>query len=300
MKTPIEGYLAVLRDGSIWAAKGTLLPEPGVARMLPYRLGSTLYRVRGLGEALRLARLIYPWYMRHDPCIDATVPLVPLKEIARIIDPRKAAENWRDLGILRLLEETSPGVTGSLALGIKGRDLDIVVYGWRKAMKAYEILAELRTRGITSPLRGPHLIGEYWKNAADTPIPLENYRRLVEDKLLLGVYGGRAYSVRLVPSTEASLCLRRILKLGWCELEARITSSPAPYLTPTLYQIEVLRAKGPWRKECGDVGYIETHRIRFMEYSEGIIVYARGLVELRGSDYILVPDYPGGVVVPVG
>ncbi len=301
MESLIEGFMAILYDGSIWMAKGIDTCSPGFSRMILYRIGRDKHRVRGLGESMRLAREIYPWLFRHDPCIDMEVPLIHHNLIREVIDPRLAARkaSGKAAELLDLLHEVTPGLTGSLALGLRGGDIDLVIYGFSESGKAYSILAELREKGVTRPLEGEALLSEYRKNVADTPFTLPEYRRIVSSKLLLGIYKGVPYSIRLIPVKKALIHRTRTRRLGWCTLKAVITDAGRSYMTPASYEISVLDAEGSWRRECLEAARLETYRLRFMELKEGMLIKARGIVELRGSSYIVVPDHPGGLVKPL-
>ncbi len=296
MAEVMEGYMLRLWDGSLWMVKGTEFPGKGRIRAFPRQVGG--YKCSGLDCGYRLAREIYPWLLHYDICVDMPTPQVPPAEVEEVLDPLEDRDETdpRARRLKRLLEAESGaevGVTGSSLLGV-GRDIDLIVYGFEASVQVYEALSTLRRRGVLKPLSGSALMEEYRKNLEDTRIGLSGFRRRAAHRLLVGVYEGKPYSIRLVARRRPIYGCRRTIKISRVEMAARILDSSKGFVTPAIYRIQPL--SGP-QVYASDVEFLVTYRIRYMELPECAMVQVSGYLEyIPGLGYAVVPDHPGGQV----
>ena len=296
----MEGYMFRMWDGSVWAVKGVEFQSGGRIRAFPRLVGDV--KCSGLSCGYDIVREIYPWLLLYDPCVDMETPQIPLSDIASVYSPfSESPETDPDAKRLRrILEEESGvevGITGSGLIG-RGRDIDLVVYGYEESLQVYAALRSLRGRRVLKPLSGKPLVEEYRKNLEDTSIALEEYSKRAAQRLLVGVFEGKPYSIRLVSRKTPRYGCRRAVKICKAEILARIVDSSAGLLTPALYRIYPVAGNPPC---IGDVKHLLTYRIRYMELPEGALIRATGYVEYVSSlGYVLVPDHPGGGVTVIG
>lgn len=223
-------------------------------------------------------------------CFDFPVPVAD-PEAADLVSPLEAAENLMRGGcstracragrlLVSLLEAAvgEVGVTGGLAYSPRSAgDVDLVVYGWRAAKRAYEALRELRERGITEP----HLAGGHGWSRSDEAL----HSRLAARRLLFGRLNGVEYNVRLVPCTRPAPCTR-VRSLGRGRA-AGVVCSAVGYTTPAHYRV------------CGGQGavLVVTHRLRYMEIPVGSRVEVEGSLQEVCGMRVLTPDHGGWVSV---
>ena len=297
MAEVMEGYMLRLWDGSLWMVKGSEFPEEDRVRAFPRRVGG--YKCSGLNCGYKLAKEIYPWLLRYDACVDMHTPQVPLVDIEEVLDPldERSETDPHARRLKRLLEAESGvevGVTGSSLLGV-GRDVDLVVYGLEASAQVYEVLSTLRRRGVLKPLSGSALMEEYRKNLEDTTVGLSRFRRRSAHRLLVGVYEGKPYSIRLVARRRPLYGCRRTIKISKVEMMAKVLDSSLGFVTPAIYRVQPLSGPPGY---VDDVEFLVTSRIRYMELPEDIVVQVSGYLEyIPGLGYAVVPDHPGGRVV---
>ncbi len=167
------------------------------------------------------------------------------------------------------------GVTGSLAYRPgRARDVDVVVYGLRDGYRAYRALMDMRRDGISQPLNSPDTGWE--PSVAST----------VSGRLLLGVYRGNIYSVRIVKCVSPLPCTPS-RPLGRVKVCGRLVHVEEPWLTPTVYRIV----------GDGAATYILTYRLRYAELPQGVRVCVKGILEESCGLKRVVPDVGGSVEV---
>lgn len=293
----MEGYMLRLWDRSLWMVKGSEFPEEGKVRAFPRRLGG--YKCSGLDCGYRLVREIYPWLLRYDACVDMPTPQISLAEVEEVLDPFEEREGTDPYArrLKRLLEAESGvevGVTGSSLLGV-GRDVDLVAYGVEASAQVYEALSTLRRRGLLKPLGGRALIEEYRKNLEDAGVEFNGFVRRAAYRLLVGVYEGKPYSIRLVARRRPLYGCRRTVKISWVEMVVRILDSSKGFVTPAIYRVQPISGAPGY---ADDLGFLVTYRIRYMELPEDAVAHVSGYLEhIPGLGYAVVPDHPGGQVV---
>ena len=210
----------------------------------------------------------------------------------QLVAPWDAARRLRGCGsrtcraAMDLLEHLSSaignagvaGVTGGLAYApSKAGDVDLVVYGGRAVERAYRALVDMREEGVTSPMP-PR--GHEWSR-----YDVELARHLNRSRVLLGVYRGVEYNVRLVPCTAPSRCTPARI-LGEARIVGDVCGS-AGFTTPAFYTL---------CSKDRPVIHVATWRLRYTEIPVGARVEAWGsLEEWCGGLRVLVPDHGGGM-----
>ena len=284
---PVEGWL-VRSSTFIGFIKGCFHPLPRL-RFIP-RLVSGV-KTWDAGRAVKLLENTNPGLVDEDPCTGHRVALVdPGREGVELVSPLAAAaalEGCRlpicraALELLTALRDGGVGlvgVTGGLAYDPrKASDIDVVVYGQEHVDTAYQVLAELRREGVTgeAPPRG-----HGW-TALDRELALA-----ARGRLLLGLYKGYEYNVRLVPCTRPAACTR-VHGLGMVRLKGRICGG-VNYTTPAFYRL--------CSAADSVVAVVVTYRLRYMELPDGLPVEVYGrLEEWCGGGRYVVPDMGGYV-----
>ncbi len=158
----IEGYMFEHRDRSLWVVKGCYQPCGGLIAVPKFHDN---FKFKKYVDAYAHILRYYRHYMRFVNEIGREVPLVPLNDVLRLINPLEVVYELKELrakGIVRaaleLLEiivdgcSCSAGLSGSLAGGYftDSSDIDIVVYSRLHA--CYDLLRRLRREGVLAPL----------------------------------------------------------------------------------------------------------------------------------------------------
>ncbi len=289
---PIEGFIFEHYDRSLWSVKGCYQPE-GSLIAVP-KLYDRL-KIKKLTDAYAIISRYYKHYVKFVYEVGREVPVVPLNHVVRIINPIEAVskfEGLRDEGVvkaaLELLEIITDGcgcvagLSGSLAGGYftRSSDIDIVVYSDSSA--CYDLLRRLRYEGVlTSFTYGQ----AYWEfidvyEGSDT-----RFLDLMCKRVLQGNFRGFKYTVRLV-DCEHPIVLRDYSMLPEVTLLARIIDSTHSYTTPATYLCEVVSSNTYYVGLGGKV-ILMTHRIRFTELGEGLILQVKAPLYLT-NDYNLV------------
>jgi hypothetical protein len=295
----VEGWI-VRTDSTIGYVKGCFQPAPGELhyyvprRILGEKLGKLSY-----GEALLAARTVLGRdhglvVTRLSRLCGKEVILANLRK-SSVGSPYDAANSIRSCKakvcraaaeLLDYLPGEGVGVTGSLAYDpSSSQDIDVVVYGYRNAYRAYHALLDLRLSGVTKPLLD---IKPEWTDADS-----ELHKALAARRVLQGVFKGYHYSVRLVSCALASTqipitCSGKIQVLG-------VLKSLGPnYLTPTYYVIEAFEEARFLNARIQRL-YLATYRIRYTEIPSGSVVQVYGELQLHDGLPMVVPDHGGYV-----
>lgn len=177
-------------------------------------------------------------------------------------------------------------VTGSLAVDpYKASDIDLVVYGCSETYRAYKLLIDLRRDGITRPYKG---VGRGW-NSKDIGL----HQGLRTERVLLGLFKGIPYSLRLVDCIRAWRCTP-FRVIGRCiKVRGRIERAMA-YTTPSYYLVVLHEPLILGDNVVLKTLLIITHRLKFMEIPENTLIEVQGVLEeVDKSLYRLSPDHGG-------
>ena len=164
----------------------------------------------------------------YEPCFGVTFPVVKLSEVVAHFRPLETTRRLLEGRLLQseayeLLEEVGTdnvGIGGSYMLGIShsGSDLDLVVYGERRAFDFLE--------GFKGGVQD-----EEWIREASENYSIDiNVIRSIYDVRVRGVYKGLKYSVSFVDPTPLKPCDEVCKKLGPFEGEIEIESNEYPAL----------------------------------------------------------------------
>ncbi|ABM80710.1 hypothetical protein [Hyperthermus butylicus] len=294
---PVEAWLIRTRY-TIGFVKGCFHPLPRLFYVPRIVEGSKTWR-----EPWRLALKDPDVMVGSEPCLGGravpTADPLHVKMVSPVDAVRSLTVCERPLcrAALELLEYLESGgadyvgVTGGLAYNPdSASDIDLVVYGAKNTEKAYRILEELRAEGVTAPLHG---LGHGW-----THDDWVLHQKLAPQRLLMGLFRGYEYNVRLVDCTTPAPCKPLIVR-GRLRVTGRIIGG-SPTTTPAIYILSLFKPV-----QCGKVLarvlHVETFRLRYTEIPVKAVIEAWGVLEEREPGFcVLVPDWRGGIKLVSG
>ena len=275
--SPLEGWMVVLND-VVYSVKGCEHPLPCIHVAPKRRAGlkpdpfEPLPPIRWSRCLLGKTSMICPW--------DDAVLLDPIEKLEEMLD-----SGWRD-PIVEAAYSIAPGrvgVTGSLLygemLGIKPRDVDLVVYGVDASRRVLEAILELWWRGLVSR-RG---IDEY--NVVRREVSLEEWLLLSRFNPLTFEYRGHVYSVKLVSCTEPLECREPVARQPVRSKVVIEAVHGTPCVLPAMYQ-----ARLPDRSRI----LVYTLRSSLSCIPRGTLLKGTFILEAYSDTIRLVPD--GGVI----
>ncbi len=299
MVKPIEGDVAVLRDGSIWVVKGCVHPRGyfvGVPRLIPSHY---LLKLKRLRDSLSVVTRYYRHYLSYVGEVGYEVPKVPLSHVIKYItwrDPKvitylpKNELGGNCLELIRLISRhcrTYCGPTGSLLGGYFGpySDIDIACFDTPNIIRC---LRRLRDAGLLKPLSTKEFITEL--SEVSEVLSVTTHCSLVRHKVLQGVFNGFRYTLRVIN------CLRIRGVLGPYEhvlrpklVVCRVMDSD--YRTPSVYNAELIKAVNLEYVSTYDSVRLITHRIRFTELpKDSLLIIKSPLVFIKGRYLIINLD----------
>ncbi len=273
----IEG-LPVVYDGYVWIVKGFQHPVKGLIAYPRYDLLNH--------------RKLYPWEIRrlvlkhvvYWDCLKQRVPIVPIDKIV-LIDKPLGQTAREALMLARILVEYSGGLgvflTGSVILG-EGGDIDLVLVGRENV----EVLEKLRGKALLKPPTLGILYAEWLRKHRN--IPFNKYYWLKKDSLLMGVFMGKPYSLRITLYGRGwNKCLdkvynRRFIRRAGVTVKEPITK----YTTPSRYRVVM----------DSNEYILETYRILYSELNPGKYTVINGYIEDRRDNTYIIPDH--GALLP--
>ncbi|MCY0862977.1 MAG: hypothetical protein OWQ52_11235 [Metallosphaera prunae] len=246
-----EGFMLEHRD-VIWSVKGCYHPDGYAVAMPRYFQGR---KVKTLREGMEIVRAYFPSYLRHVSEIGFEVPLVPLKE-SKVLNPFTKRVNDELLReFLVLFRDT--GVTGSYLYLGTGNDFDLLSTN----LENYQVLAELRKKGVTVPLDELNPMEVEGLNPQD-------FANLKLHRVLEGRFKGRPYTFKIVECEDFGEVKRTERFNNTLKVERALKpfSLPAKYLSSE--------------------GIVMTSfRTRFTEIPEGTVLKVRGFL-LHRRDFL--------------
>jgi len=298
---PIEGGYIETEDHVVFAVKGVSHPPGGIIAVPKYvrSKGSTV-RLGGFSSSMEFLRKNRPDLLVYDECLGQEIPLIPLKEIARVYDPidgknclKEDAVSSAALKMVNVLVEHSGvesdavGITGSVLLGIHddSSDIDLVIYGMRNCLKVYEALRLMRESNITECLSG-RALEKVLGSRLDTFMERTVWEEHEKRKLTNGVFMGRPYTLKLVPLPEefwdryGERCFREI---GRSTVRFKVKDASKSIFTPCSYGVKVVNViEGPDISK--KVSSIVSFRSRFAEQLRpGEVGIASGRLEVSSD-----------------
>lgn len=246
----------LIYDNVVWAVKGCYHPE-GYAVALPRLVNGR--KIKKMKEGMEIVRTRYPNLLKYIPEIGLEVPLIPL-ELSVILDPyKKVINNEKILEFLRFFNNV--GITGSYLYSNEvGNDIDLI----SEDEKNYEILVELRKKGITRPIN-------YVLEDEIEVMNSEDFLRLKKRRVLEGIFKGIPYTFKIVKCVK----MGKVIGNKYFEGMIRIIDPIKPYSLPIIYYTD-------------NNFYLTSFRTRFTELNEGCILRVKGNILIR-EDIIEFP-----------
>lgn len=265
-----------------------------------------------------IVRSSTPW-MSYSPCYDSVIPVIPVSEIVKIYNPldrvKEVMSKPRDpleIHALELIKELllitgirEIGITGSILVGIHNprySDIDLIVYGFRDAVKVVEAITE--NPDLFRTFNDARLREWVLRVSRVTGLPLHVPAKLYR-AWRRGLYRDREYSIAYSSDIEKSLDNCSSWKtLG--VLGARVLLEPTVYALD--YPSRGYIAKWIYEKGVeprGDPSYILSFESLYTPlFYEGGWARVKGLLQhnpLTGEYRILVGVYEEKTYVePVG
>ncbi|MEM1611692.1 MAG: hypothetical protein QXQ57_08635 [Sulfolobales archaeon] len=289
-----EGYYLELIDGSIWAVKGCCHDGERIAAV-PRLVGGKKYK--GYGEAMDIAARIYRSYFVRPPFTAREIPMIPLRDVKRVISPSKIpmCSSYTDLHgiareIIRILDSATGKswlITGSLLYCAPDDMSDIDVITYDADQKDLRVIFKLIEQGI---FRKPSYY-EALKEALESIEGVDIQLRI--SKILNGIntlyYNGKRVTIQLVrcdPIKMSKICSEKISSTSYAAI-LRVKDRYDGYSSPYLYSLEVMKVfRGPL--SMGEELYAYSHRVRYASLARGDEIACSGVVEIGvdGAKYI--------------
>ena len=246
----IEGYMLKYLD-TIWAVKGCYHPE-GFAVAVP-RVYKGM-KIKRMEDALKLVHQKFPFLFKYVEEIGFEVPLVPLKD-CEILDPfNKIVEDEVAIEFMKYFKGNI-GVTGSMLYSNSHNDMDFL----STSEENYQILLELREKGITSPLK---VVNESEVEGLNE----KDFLYLKENRVLEGVFKGVPYTFKIVKCEDFGIVEGKEKFEG----VVKILKAEKPYSLPVKYYTD----KGI---------YLTSFRTRYTELKERTKLYVNGILLKRNK-----------------
>lgn len=318
-----EGDFIESVDGLIFDVKGLVHPPNRVIAYVRYIESPVGDRVRGnkrylkiysLSERESFLRACYPHYAYYDYVFDEWLEGVPNNLIIKHYQPtEKTMEilsgdclDGVKADVMRFIEELcnsssisprSIGVSGSVLVDLHthNSDIDIIVYGRKNCVAAYEELKLLLSgrRGF-SPFSYDDLKRLYNFRSKDTLMPLDKFRIIESRKAFQGKFHERDFFVRFVldwDEIEERYGDKIYRCAGYVKIKAVVEDDSNSIFTPCSYRIsdvKVLEGKCDGRL----LNEIVSFRGRFCDQArKGELIVAQGKVEKvieGGNEYYRV------------
>lgn len=303
-----EGDLILTKDGLFFDVKGYVHPPGRVVAFLRYlpsgaggRLlsGGRYVKVYDLRERWKILEEKYPGYIFYDGVFHARLQGVPEAEVKALYEPRRRLEEILASGgrgieaeaaeMAKTLAEESGcstgdlGVTGSILAGLQleSSDLDLVVYGFKQAVKVREALSSLLEEGREfEPCDDETLYRIYKARGMDEALSFEAFRENEGGKALQGKFRGRDYFVRCVKDwgeVDEAYGDKIYYPEGRARIEATVVDDGESILTPCRYRVSGVKTL---LGRAAAVSEVSSFRGRFCEQaSAGDRIEAEGKLE---------------------
>jgi len=306
-----EGDFVETLDDLIFDVKGMVHPPDKIVAYLRYfvdplgdreRDGKNYSKVYSLSERDKIITSRYLQYFFYDPVFGEYMEEVPKKYIAKIHQPSvKVAEllnspsldqvEAQAIEFVKLINDstnvplTKIGLSGSILVNLymESSDIDIIVYGRRNCLLAYEALRGLmrgKTGTISSySLRDLEKLYEF--RSKDTRIPLEDFIRIEQRKVSQGKFKGRDFFMRFLldwNEVTENYGDRFYVPSGYARIKALVEDDSNSIFTPNSYVIS--QAKVLEGTNIPSIREIVSFRGRFCEQArKGEEILAQGKVE---------------------
>lgn len=197
----IEGFL-IKYENYLWIVKGCEHFDEYFIAYPRYDVVNQV-KIKNMKKALDIASKL--GVLKYNECLKLEVPLINKRDIEYVLDPFNK-KYWPPLPeeITAVLENLEPseicevGLTGSylassILRNIKPRDIDLVIRDISVGLKVYNVLRDLRQKGISKPL---DITEDFEGTDPDTRI------KLLQNRVLEGVLNNVVYSIRILSCKE--------------------------------------------------------------------------------------------------
>ncbi|MGQ9551278.1 MAG: nucleotidyltransferase domain-containing protein [Candidatus Bathycorpusculaceae bacterium] len=261
-------------------------------------------------EGWKLVNKAFPQYMILHEMLDKMVVGVNHSSIAKVQRPKERLESLNGVeskdelhralqDLLKIVSRYSDlstrdfGVFGSLLHGFyhpKFSDIDLIVYGGRKANRLRETLQELYAND-SSPLKNEFetdtsVIGKSWLfESYSAKEYVWHQRRKLIYALFRDEKSGRTIKTEFEPVKEWKEIVNgydsgmKIVQKGWVRLFARVERDDESCFIPSIYDIEPLEALDNNKEAieaCRIISYMEEFRLQAQKDE---VVYVEGNLE---------------------
>jgi len=317
-----EGDFIETVEGLIFDVKGLIHPPDRTIAYLRYFESPEGERIRGSKRYMKvyslsdrdiILRQKYPHYIYYDNVFGEWLEGAPNNLIIEHYQPIQKALSLirrRDLSAIeaqavRFIQEIHDyagipigniGVSGSILVGLyaSSSDIDVIVYGRRESIAAYNGLKALLSekRNGFSPYDLSDLKKLYDFRSMDTWMPFNDFCKVELRKAFQGKFLGRDFFVRFVfdwCEVDEKYGDRVYRSVGYARIKALVEDDSNAIFTPCLYRVSEVKLLGG---ECDTrlLREIVSFRGRFCDHARrGEHVVAQGkiekVVEKDGSEY---------------
>lgn len=269
-----EGDFIETVEGLIFDVKGLVHPSDRTIAYLRYFESSEGERIRGakryakvysLGDRDAMLRQKHPQYIYYDHVFGEWLEGVPNSLIVKHYQPIEKTLSLlrrRDLSAIetqavRLVQEIrdyigiktdSIGISGSILVGLHtpSSDIDIIVYGRRASLAAYDGLKTLLSEGRNGflPYNLCDLKRLYDFRSKDTWMPFNDFCKVELRKVFQGKFLGRDFFVRFVldwSEVGEEYGDRVYRSAGYARIEALVEDDSDAIFTPCIYKVSGVR-----------------------------------------------------------
>jgi predicted nucleotidyltransferase len=303
-----EGDFILTRDKLFFDVKGYLHPPDRIISFIRYypskRGERVIYseryaKVYDLKKRFKFLEKKYPIYIYYDSVFHSKMQAVPVGMVEKLYNPKekvkelmkKSKSEIEDeaLNLIQALAKESNqeisnfGITGSILINLftNNSDLDVIVYGFKTAVKVYEALRKLIQEGKEfKPCDKKELYKIYLARGMNEALSFKDFYKNEENKILQGKFHEKQYFIRCIKDwseVKESYGSKIYYKIGLTKIKAKVVNNEESILTPCKYEVsnvKVLSGKKALIKE------IASFRGRFCEAAfVGDEVIARGTLE---------------------
>ncbi len=305
----MEGDFLLTVDKLFFDVKGHLHPPDRIIsfiRYYPNKKGTRIInneryaKVYDLKKRFKFLEKKYPIYIYYDEVFHSKMQGVPIDMINKIYYPREKIKELITkssklkieddvLSLIQSLAENSGqaiddfGITGSILINLftDESDIDVIVYGFKTAIKVYETLKNLiHEKKEFKPCNKKELYKIYLNRRMNETLSFKDFCNNEKNKVLQGKFHERSYFIRCVKNwneIKETYGDKVYYPMGLSKIEAVIINDEEKILTPCKYEVsnvKVLFGKKESIKE------VVSFRGRFCEAaSVGDKIIARGKLE---------------------
>ncbi|MEM2842342.1 MAG: hypothetical protein QXZ53_00470 [Candidatus Bathyarchaeia archaeon] len=303
-----EGDFLLTIDKLFFDVKGYLHPPDRIIsfiRYYPSKRGERIVnkekyaKIYELKKRFKFLKKKYPIYIYYDGVFHSIIQGVPINMVKKLYNPKeKVKELMKNnkfkveseaLNLIQALGKEANqeinrfGVTGSILVNLftNDSDLDVIVYGFKAAVKVYEALRKLiQERKEFKPCDKKELYKIYLARGMNKALSFKDFYENEKNKILQGKFHEKNYFIRCVKDwneVKEAYGDEIYYPIGLSKIKAIVINNEESILTPCKYEvsnIKVLSGRKALIKE------IVSFRGRFCEAASiGDKIIARGKLE---------------------